>query len=403
MQLAEEASPAVQSSADSSRRLYYIDWLRVLLIFGVFLFHAVHPFDAVDWHIKNDEQSVALSAIMLVLLYPWGLPLFFLIAGAGSKFALQKRTGRHYVNERVWRLLIPFIVGSILLTPLQEYLEALNKGTYEGSLVGFVPEMVAERFTGYSLFSPRIFGKFGFHLWFLGFLFAYSLLALPIFLWFRREGGRRFIAWLGNLVDQRGGIFIFIIPLTLTRFLVQPFFPVEHDWADFIYTFIFFISGYIVYSDHRFLDAVRRDRWLLFGGGVLSLLALFGLFATGRAIEWFTTFTAPWSYLLHFVFSITSWCWAIYVLYLAMVQLNFTNKWLVYGNETIMPFFLLHQPVIIVVSFFVVQWNAGILVKLPIVVVSSFVITLGLVELLIRPFRPIRMLFGMKPRGHREK
>lgn len=189
----------------------------------------------------------------------------------------------------------------------------------------------------------------------------------------------------------------------MSRFLFQPFFPQEHGWADFIYTFIFFISGYIAYSDNRFLDAVRRDRWLLFGGGVLSLLVLFGFFATGRVIEWFTIFTAPWSYLLHFVFSITSWCWAIYVLYIAMTHMNFTNKWLIYGNETIMPFYLLHQPVIIVVSFFVVQWNAGILVKLPIVVVSSFVITRGLVELLIRPFRPMRMLFGMKPRGRREK
>lgn len=191
LQLTERVSTAARASADSSRRLYYIDWLRVLLILGVFLFHAVHPFDAVDWHIKNDEQSIALSAIMLVLLYPWGLPLFFLIAGAGSKFALRKRTGRQYINERVWRLLIPFIVGSILLTPFQKYLEVLNKGTYEGSFVGFLPELVAELFTGYSLFSPLIFGKFGTHLWFLGFLFAYSLLALPIFLWFRREGGRR--------------------------------------------------------------------------------------------------------------------------------------------------------------------------------------------------------------------
>jgi len=60
-----------------------------------------------------------------------------------------------------------------------------------------------------------------------------------------------------------------------------------------------------------------------------------------------------------------------------------------------MPFFVLHQPVIIVVSYFIVQWGAGILAKLLVVVVGSFLIALGLVELLIRPLKPIRMLFGM--------
>ena len=59
----------------------------------------------------------------------------------------------------------------------------------------------------------------------------------------------------------------------------------------------------------------------------------------------------------------------------------------------------LHQPVVIVIAYFVVQWNAGVGVKLLIIVFSSFLATLALVELLIRPFRPMRRLFGMKPRG----
>jgi peptidoglycan/LPS O-acetylase OafA/YrhL len=84
-----------------------------------------------------------------------------------------------------------------------------------------------------------------------------------------------------------------------------------------------------------------------------------------------------------------------------MKHLNFSNKWLVYGNETIMPFYLLHQPVIIPIAYFVVQWDANMWVKLLVVLISSFLITLGLVELLVRPFKPIRRLFGMKPRGRK--
>src|SRR5512147_1274864 len=89
-------------------RLYYLDWLRVLAIFMVFLFHAVHPFDAPSWHIKNAEQSEILT-IITVLLGFWGMPFFFLVAGTASWFALQRRTPSQYVRERSLRLAIPYV------------------------------------------------------------------------------------------------------------------------------------------------------------------------------------------------------------------------------------------------------------------------------------------------------
>jgi peptidoglycan/LPS O-acetylase OafA/YrhL len=54
-----------KSGDQKSERLYYLDWLRVLLIFGVFLFHVLSPFAPLQpWHIKNAEQSVAAMAIL---------------------------------------------------------------------------------------------------------------------------------------------------------------------------------------------------------------------------------------------------------------------------------------------------------------------------------------------------
>jgi peptidoglycan/LPS O-acetylase OafA/YrhL len=390
-----------KSSATKKQRLYYLDWLRVILIFGVFLFHALHPFDALlFWHIKNAEQSGAITTILL-LIGPWGMPLFFLVAGAGSMFALRRRSNRQYISERVNRLLIPFIVGTILLTPFQKYLEALHHESFQGSFLSFIPEMLAQLTSG-NLLTPGVFGAWGLHLWFLPFLFAYSLLALPIFNWFKREAGGSFISWLGGLVEKRGGILLFVIPLALARVLIQPFdpHPNEHGWLDFVYMFLFFILGYIIYADDRFPSAIRRDRWLLFGGGILGLVAYGALAAVfgDQALEWGRSFVLPWSVILIFCFTLMSWGWALFVLALAIKHLNFSNKWLVYGNDTIMPFYLLHQPVLIVVSFFVVQWDANLWLKLLVVIISSLLITLGLVELLVRPFRPMRRLFGMKSR-----
>jgi len=184
-------SETVPSS--KSGRLYYLDWLRVILLFGVFLYHVLRVFDPLlDWHIANAVKSDAVLSILL-LINPWGIPLFFLVAGAGTLFSLKRRSNRKFISERVNRLFIPFIIGTILLSPFQRYLEALHFERYEGSFFSFFPKLLSDSTSG-NLLSPATFGRWGLHLWFLAFLFVFSLLALPIFSWFKRDAGRTFVA-----------------------------------------------------------------------------------------------------------------------------------------------------------------------------------------------------------------
>jgi peptidoglycan/LPS O-acetylase OafA/YrhL len=132
------------------------------------------------------------------------------------------------------------------------------------------------------------------------------------------------------------------------------------------------------------------------GGGAMGAIAGDELF------EWTETFTMPWSIIVMLTFALTAWGWALFVLDLARTHLNSPSRLLAYGNATIMPFYLLHQPVIIAIAYYVVQMDAGILAKMLIVVIGSLLITFALVELLIRPFKPVRTLFGMKPRHERK-
>jgi hypothetical protein len=76
--------------------------------------------------------------------------------------------------------------------------------------------------------------------------------------------------------------------------------------------------------------------------------------------------------------------------------LHANNRWLRYGQEAVLPFFVLHHPVILVIAYFVVQWNAGLLPKLLVVVLGALAISLGLYELVIRRLDPLRVMFGMK-------
>jgi len=84
--------------------------------------------------------------------------------------------------------------------------------------------------------------------------------------------------------------------------------------------------------------------------------------------------------------------------YVGMRFLDYTNKLLQYGREANYPFFWVHQPVVIFIAFYAVQWEVALLIKLLIVMVGSFAVSLGLYDLLVRRINPVRALFGMRPK-----
>lgn len=396
-----------QSELDNKKavRLHYLDWLQVLGVLGVFLFHTIQPFDElVEWNIKNAERSV-LATLFSIFFTPWAMPFFFLMAGTTSWFSLRRRTPGRYVRERVRQLLIPFIVGSILLTPILAYYELTHRGWWKGgSIVEFILSAEARTYF-YTKFHPivlrpEVFGMLGYHLWFLGFLFVFAVLALPFFTWLKQDAGKRFVASLARLAKWRGGLLAFVIPLAVIRFILQPIFPQYSGWSDFFFMLTFFISGYILITDERFIQAIRRDGLLYLILGIACTLFLYSVIVGVPVLDWMGSPGTPGFYLSWTVLSIDSWSWTMFMLYVGMRFLNTTNKWLQYSREASYPFFWLHYPVTFFVTFHVARWEVALPIKMLVVVVGSFVVTLGLYELLVRHINPVRALFGMKPRAN---
>jgi hypothetical protein len=247
-------------------------------------------------------------------------------------------------------------------------------------------------------FSPRWFGEIGYHLWFLGFLFCFSLLGLPLFLCLKGKSGQAVFSRLAGMCAWRGGILLFILPLLLVRLGLKPFFPREQDWGDFFYLMSMFVLGYILYAHEGFTRAIRRDWAILVVLVLVSTVAWAYLALTAESLDLWASPRTLRDFLLWTVITINSWCWTTLMLYIGMRHLDFSNKWLRYGQEAVLPFFLLHQPVIVAIAFYVVQWDAGIPAKLVTVVLASFLVTVGIYELLIRRVARLRAFFGMKAR-----
>jgi peptidoglycan/LPS O-acetylase OafA/YrhL len=186
----------------AAERIHYFDWLRAAAVLGVVVYHALGPFTD-GWWINNAERSELLTSAML-FFETFGLGLLFLLAGASVRFARRTRSAGELLRERAARLLIPFAVGALLFTPPMMYLAAVHDGSTSASFAVYLTEWPAwmARWALDIGFSPKVF-EVGFHLWFLGWLFAFSALGLPIFALLRSARGRSFVDGLARAAAGR--------------------------------------------------------------------------------------------------------------------------------------------------------------------------------------------------------
>jgi glucan biosynthesis protein C len=366
-------------------RLHYIDWLRVLAMFTIFFFHNARFFDFEDWHVKNGVTGLG-PEIFIDFLAQWMMPLFFILAGAAVYYALRFRTAGAFVKERTLRILIPLIIlGFFVISPPQVYLERLTHGEFSGSFFQFYPHY----FDGlYGLGGN--FAWMGMHLWFLVLLFVYSLIALPFFLSSKRTG-RSLFSRLATLFEKPWTLIIPVLLFAgLERFVDVPVKP--GGWS-FISYLVFFIGGYMIFSNTRIQENIRKY-------AVIALVTAVVLQALGY-ILWFVIkpdipYGTPGYAGLGIMLNLRSLCWIIAILGLASRFLDFNNRFLGYANEAVLPFYILHQTIILIIGFFVVQWSMGIAPKYFIIASTSFVAIMVIYELLVRRINVLRFLFGMR-------
>ena len=148
-------------------------------------------FNTWGWHIKNDQQYGGMLRSIMIFLHNWRMPLLFLLSGAGTYFALGKRTPGQYLSERFKRLFIPLVAGIFILVPVQVYIE---KASVYGSLLDFYPHM----FEG---IYPE--GNFSWHhLWFIAYLFVIALFISPFLGLLRSEKFAGFTSRLEGIVTK---------------------------------------------------------------------------------------------------------------------------------------------------------------------------------------------------------
>lgn len=360
-------------------------------MFCIFFFHNARFFDVFsDWHVRNSSTSIGAS-VLVAFLSQWIMPLFFVVAGAGTFYALKFRKPGQFIGERTLRLLIPFIFGLLVIVVPQAYFESLSHGKIsEINFFQFYPQYLTS-------FLPELHW---YHLWFLAYLFIFSILTLPLFIDLCKIK-HSVISGLASIVKKSWVlILLLVVPIFLTDAFLDPSTVLGNrdsgGWNIISYL-IFYIFGYLIFSSTKILETIKKSaRTALAIGIVTSTIIIW--FSLNESISPGTHSSTLFYVIAYLTRGINSWSWIVAIIGLSSQFLNRNNKFLVYASEAVLPFYILHQTVIISVGYYVVQWNIGIAPKYLIISSISFLLIMALYELLVRRFNILRFLFGMKLR-----
>ncbi|MFC2078436.1 acyltransferase family protein [Candidatus Bipolaricaulota bacterium] len=374
-----------------SERLFYLDWLRVFAMASVFLFHADRFFDFDGWHVKSAVLS-RISHIHITFFNQWMMPLFFVLSGASIVYALQRRSAGQFIKERFLRLLLPLIaLGWFVLAPPQIYLDRLTSGSFSGSFWQFIPVY----FQGLDPFGGN-FAWHGVHMWFLWVLFLLSVLWLP-FMLPRKKSGLSLLVRTAPLFEKPWGLLLLAILVSVMRFGLDVFdmgmLRSTGGWSIFSYLF-FLPMGYLLFCTAKTREAVRRFTYpALVLGICFTGLGFIMQYAWQPAIGYLS-----WQhYAATLMQSLRAVCWIVAFIGLGMRFLNFRNRFVSYANEAVLPFYILHQFVLLLVGYFLVlRWNLPIFLQYVLIVVLSFAAIMLIYEGLVRRIGVLRFLFGMR-------
>ncbi len=376
-------------------RRHDIDALRALAFAMVILYH-VGMYYVADWHwhLKSPHAAEWLQWPMRALNL-WRMDLVFLISGIAFGFLRRGHTPGRLIAARSLRLLLPLGFGMLVVVPYQPYVQALANGVIEPGFAAFL----ARYYTGgpwpHGAFDGSDFGITWNHLWYLPYLWAYTVVLALLSPVLDSAPGR----WLQQAFTRLRGAALLVLPvlpLCLYSLTLWPRFPPTHDlihdaWLHAVY-FTLFLYGHWLGVDAGLWAALRRLRWVALGLAVAAFAAHVGLRLTLAGTD------PLWRQVARLVADGYLWTSLVAVLGWAHHTLNRPWPWLAWANESVYPWYVLHQTLIIALAVLLAPLALGPLVE-PVVMVLGTALGCWLItDGLVRRLGWLRPLFGLRRR-----
>ena len=371
-----------------------LDWLRIGAFALLILFHIGMFYVPWEWEVKSPRLLPWLQ-IPMDWSTPWRLLLLFIISGAATRFMSVRLQPAPLWRSRSLYLLPPLLFAVVVLTPPQMYLRVIEQFDYHGSFGHFLVR--------YFSFTHRFCRPDDCvtmpnwnHLWFVAYLWIYTSLLLALLAFaptamkrLQALGERQLVGWRLLVVPA--------IVLSLARVSLEHFFPETHELVDdwylhAIYFFTFLFGFLFIFSEEIWRGFVAL-RWaalpvavLCYGAHTAYVLHYQG----GPPIP--LTIKAP----MAFVYGFQQWAWIIVAFGFARLHLvNRDGPVRRYLTEAIFPYYIVHQPAIIIVAHALVPFHLPLALEATILILSTVAICAVTFEV-VRHVAVLRPWFGLK-------
>jgi hypothetical protein len=379
------------SNIVSNTRRADLDWLRVIAFGLLILYHAGMAWSGWSWHVTSPDDIDWLREAMR-FLNRWRMPLIFVVSGAAIMLALGTRTPGSFTADRLKRLGLPLVFGMIVLVPPQVYLERLYRGQFTGSFLQWLPQAFNGTYPN---------GNTSWHhLWFLAYVLVLTLVLLPFFLWARSEAGRNTLSRAGRFTARTGLQWAMVLPLAAAILWVAPVSRNTNgligDWYGLVYYGALLLYGAFLFGSSDLLAALERQRFLSLALGVAAYATLYAAFIGGEVRPVVAADLRPAYALLS---AVNTMAWLFAIIGFAHRHLTRRPAFLAEATEAIYPFYLLHQTVTVIAVYWLLTLGVPPVAGFFAAVLATFVGTWVIYAGLVRPWRWIRPLFGMKAGG----
>lgn len=361
----------------TTERRYDIDWLRVFATYLLFPFHVGKVFDVPPFYpIKSPDLSWNL-AFFTTFVHQWHMPLFFLLAGWSLHASMSRRGSRAALRERIDRILVPFAAGTATLCLVIGYFERV---LMTGQTLSF-PQYALRFFTSLDYFSWS-------HLWFLIYLFTFTLVWFPLFRRMARNAGSLHLRSSWHIYRPLPAL---ILMQGILRIWWPGFQNLYNDWGNFSYYSVAMLFGFWMGCQPAIAAAIDRE-WKRATCLCVAVSILFLYTYSHR--EWPDDIRHINYCVLGAIIGYTA---NIALLGFARQHLNFRNRALTYFAESALPVYILHQAGIVIPGWYIIHLGFGIPARFAVLLAVSLLLTMTVYQFLIRPFSFPRRLLGMKP------
>ena len=346
----------------TTNRRYDIDWLRVIAIGLLLIYHIAIGFQSWGVFIQfiQSEKSLELLWIPMAMLNVWRIPLLFFVSGMGVCFAIRKRNWKQLIMERTKRMFLPFLFGIFFIVPIHLF---LWQKYYNQDLT----------------YSP---GQG--HLWFLANIFIYVVVLSPLFFYLKRNENGTIVRWLKILFRNPLGLMLIVVFFILEAVLIRPetyemYAMTLHGFLlgllAFLFGFCFIISG------NTFWQTILKWRWLYLSIAVILYFVRLTVFQL----------KAP-----NYLMAIESNIWIFAILGFAYKYLNRPSKTLSYLSQGAYPIYIIHMIFLYLGSFLIFPLGISTTLKFILIVAFTSIGCFTLYDLIIKRTRFLRPLFGLK-------